>query len=295
MDKQIEAMKRKIALAEARKKLKSAMSGGNGHAAASSKSSIPTPDAAMDSDTAMPSLRRVQSMDPSSGLDGDTARSSPAAHETGSIKLPKNSDIAKAGVVDRAQRVRVLSQSLPGMQSRLQAKKTKLRLLQSQMSRLEKEIEQEDADRQVAEEELHGLQELVTPENAVSHAPTSDVPEPETAQQGLDDAQIAQQLASTIADKNQLEGRLCPKGSECEYQHFESMKLPDDQILLQLGGTNIEGPERVQYNNGLRELLQDMRQRNIKDFPSIAQGIVDYHNRFTGDPSRILTLGDVLI
>ncbi|PNH40039.1 hypothetical protein VD0004_g6904 [Verticillium dahliae] len=539
MDKQIEAMKRKIALAEARKKLKSALSGSNGQPALP-KSGGRIPDAAADSDTATPFLRRVQSLDPSLSVGSNTNRSSPVAPETGSIKLPKNRDIARSGS-DRLQRVRVLSQSLPGMQSRLQAKKSKLRLLQSQMARLEKEIEQEDAEKRSAEDELDGLQELVA--SSEDEPPSS----PNGARRGtaqesiVDDAETALQPPSTIADKSadkedtdggvelpssvrnddaektvepvaasaseslaggqtdpaidaqhtpaleiaaetskksspdtgvssgaspvpvtgnshasnvadrsghpspaaalstagspgtgqgnqsgneetdmqvdspsgesedtvaviddddvlpltdprtgsqsptgdgsaqpvqisvgideshpdeglnnnareprpshqdgrsssekgfspyespfqlfrnyryhpdfqkmvagglrsltysnkidpnlpvcpdQLDGRRCPKGSECEYQHFESMKLPDDQILLQLGGTNIDGPMRVQYNNGLRELLQDMRQRNIKDFPSIAQGIVDYHNRFTGDPSRILTLGDVLI
>ncbi|KAM0614640.1 hypothetical protein ACHAQF_007670 [Verticillium nonalfalfae] len=503
MDKQIEAMKRKIALAEARKKLKSALSGSNGQAALP-KSGGPTPDTAADSDTATPSLRRVQSLDPSLSVGSNTNRSSPVAPETGSIKLPKNRDIARSGS-DRLQRVRVLSQSLPGMQSRLQAKKSKLRLLQSQMARLEKEIEQEDAEKRSAEDELDGLQELVASgEDEPPYSP--DGARRVTAQESIvDDAETALQRTSTIADKgadkedtdggvelpslardndagktvelvtplalenfaggqtdpaiaaqhtpalevaaeapkksspdtgvssgaspvpvtgdshasnvdspsgesddtvaviddedvlpltgpgigsqsptgdvstqpvqisvgideshpdeglnnnareprparqdgcsssengfspyespfqlfrnyryhpdfqkmvagglrsltysnkidpnlpvcpDQLDGRRCPKGSECEYQHFESMKLPDDQILLQLGGTNVDGPMRVQYNNGLRELLQDMRQRNIKDFPSIAQGIVDYHNRFTGDPSRILTLGDVLI
>ncbi|KAG7132960.1 Protein red1 like protein [Verticillium longisporum] len=482
MDKQIEAMKRKIALAEARKKLKSALSGSNGQPALP-KSGGRIPDAAADSDTATPFLRRVQSLDPSLSVGSNTNRSSPVAPETGSIKLPKNRDIARSGS-DRLQRVRVLSQSLPGMQSRLQAKKSKLRLLQSQMARLEKEIEQEDAEKRSAEDELDGLQELVA--SSEDEPPSS----PNGARRGtaqesiVDDAETALQPPSTIADKSadkedtdggvelpssvrnddaektvepvaasaseslaggqtdpaidaqhtpaleiaaetskksspdtgvesedtvaviddddvlpltdprtgsqsptgdgsaqpvqisvgideshpdeglnnnarevqprpshqdgrsssekgfspyespfqlfrnyryhpdfqkmvagglrsltysnkidpnlpvcpdQLDGRRCPKGSECEYQHFESMKLPDDQILLQLGGTNVDGPMRVQYNNGLRELLQDMRQRNIKDFPSIAQGIVDYHNRFTGDPSRILTLGDVLI
>ncbi|KAG7138284.1 Protein red1 like protein [Verticillium longisporum] len=505
MDKQIEAMKRKIALAEARKKLKSALSGSNGQAALP-KSGGPTPETAADSDTATPSLRRVQSLDPSLSVGSNTNRSSPVAPETGSIKLPKNRDIAGSGS-DRLQRVRVLSQSLPGMQSRLQAKKSKLRLLQSQMARLEKEIEQEDAEKRSAEDELDGLQELVASgEDEPPYSPNGA--RRTTAQESIvDDAETALPLTSTIADKgadkedtdggvelpslvrdddagktaepvtpsalesftggqtdpaiaaqhtptlemaaeapkrsspdtgvssgaspvpvsgdshasnvadhsgesedtvaviddddvlpltdpgigsqsptgdvyaqpvqisvgideshpdeglnnnarevqprpahqdgrsssengftpyespfqlfrnyryhpdfqkmvagglrsltysnkidpnipvcpDQLDGRTCPKGSECEYQHFESMKLPDDQILLQLGGTNVDGPMRVQYNNGLRELLQDMRQRNIKDFPSIAQGIVDYHNRFTGDPSRILTLGDVLI
>ncbi|EFQ26631.1 uncharacterized protein GLRG_02451 [Colletotrichum graminicola M1.001] len=94
---------------------------------------------------------------------------------------------------------------------------------------------------------------------------------------------------------DQLASRDCPRGADCIYQHFESMKLPDDQILLQLGGTTYEGPERAKFNEGLRKLLQEMRSQNIKDFPSIAQGIVDYRNRFIGDPSKILPLGNVSI
>ncbi|KAK1969967.1 hypothetical protein LY78DRAFT_678083 [Colletotrichum sublineola] len=94
---------------------------------------------------------------------------------------------------------------------------------------------------------------------------------------------------------DQLASRDCPRGADCIYQHFESMKLPDDQILLQLGGTTHEGPERTKFNEGLRKLLQEMRSQNIKDFPSIAQGIVDYRNRFIGDPSKILPLGNVSI
>ncbi|KAF9879447.1 hypothetical protein CkaCkLH20_02990 [Colletotrichum karsti] len=94
---------------------------------------------------------------------------------------------------------------------------------------------------------------------------------------------------------DQLANRDCPRGADCIYQHFETMQLPDDQILLQLGGSQIDGPQKAQYNDGLRKLLQEMRSQNIKDFPSIAQGIVDYHNRFTGDPSKILPLGNISI
>jgi hypothetical protein len=67
----------------------------------------------------------------------------------------------------------------------------------------------------------------------------------------------------------------------------------DDQILLQLGGTKLEGAERARFNGGLRELLHDLREKNVKDFTRIAQDIVDYHNRFGGDPSKVLSLGDV--
>ncbi|KAI8230053.1 Protein red1 [Colletotrichum sp. SAR 10_86] len=92
---------------------------------------------------------------------------------------------------------------------------------------------------------------------------------------------------------DQLASRECPRGADCIYQHFETMKLPDDQILLQLGGTKLDGDERNQFNDGLRKVLQDMRAKNIRDFPSIARGIVEYHKSFNGDPSKILPLGNV--
>ncbi|KAK2780526.1 hypothetical protein CKAH01_00470 [Colletotrichum kahawae] len=92
---------------------------------------------------------------------------------------------------------------------------------------------------------------------------------------------------------DQLASRECPRGADCIYQHFEAMKLPDDQILLQLGGTKLDGDARNQFNDGLRKILQDMRAKNIKDFPSIARGIVDYHKSFNGDSSKILPLGNV--
>ncbi|KAJ0291992.1 hypothetical protein COL940_000290 [Colletotrichum noveboracense] len=92
---------------------------------------------------------------------------------------------------------------------------------------------------------------------------------------------------------DQLASRECPRGADCIYQHFETMKLPDDQILLQLGGTKLDGDERNHFNDGLRKVLQDMRAKNIRDFPSIARGIVEYHKSFNGDPSKILPLGNV--
>ncbi|KAM0250043.1 hypothetical protein ACHAQJ_008774 [Trichoderma viride] len=95
---------------------------------------------------------------------------------------------------------------------------------------------------------------------------------------------------------DELANQSCPKGNECEYQHFENMQAPDDQILLQLGAHDDFGEkEKQQYINGLRNLLTDFRNRKVKDFRTISQGIIDYRAQFLGDRSKILPLGGVTI
>jgi hypothetical protein len=93
---------------------------------------------------------------------------------------------------------------------------------------------------------------------------------------------------------DQIAGSDCPHGEQCDYQHFESIQAPDDQILLQLGAYgNYEGEQKQEYINGLRQLLTDFRNRKVKDFTTISQGILNYRAQFRKDPSKILPLGDV--
>ncbi|KAH6697485.1 hypothetical protein F5X68DRAFT_197419 [Plectosphaerella plurivora] len=495
MDKKIEEMKKKIALAEARKKLKLAL--GNRKGTTTPNSTLPTTDVSPGMIIPKPALRRVQSLDVPAASDelavSATERSSPALPEAPiQLRLPKLSDLSAEDRKQRQDRFRSLSHSLPLVDGKLQAKVKKLHLLQTQITRLEKEIAQESAEKQKMEAELEILQPAMeasespeaenTPEASEepSHAqmayqppttseeatpgsastpldddeaggvalqsevteleasrPAADItvgttsettgdqpgsresssradsametssdglveeteeaqpieneedamqvddeptgqeedsddvvdltnrgtdesqqatPEPQAGpsqisvgvndsrpDEGLDGLRESRQggrsgsrqvdetvfkpyqtpfnifrdfryhpsfatqvpgglRSLTYSNKidpkhpvcpNQLDGRQCPKGADCEYQHFETMKLPDDQILLQLGGTKLQGAERNRFNAGLRELLHDLREKNIKDFPRIAQGIVDFHNRFSGDPSKVLSLGDI--
>lgn len=95
---------------------------------------------------------------------------------------------------------------------------------------------------------------------------------------------------------DELTSGVCPRGDQCEFQHFENMKAPDDQILLQLGGYgNFEGEQQQQYISGLRELLTDFRNRKVKDFQTIGDGIVEYRAKFQGDKTKILPLGHVAL
>ncbi|PHH65255.1 hypothetical protein CDD81_3114 [Ophiocordyceps australis] len=93
---------------------------------------------------------------------------------------------------------------------------------------------------------------------------------------------------------DELQGHQCPRGTECEYQHFDGIKAPDDQILLQLGSAdNYRDEQKTEYISGLRQLLTDFRNRKVKDFNTISQGIIDYHARFHGDRFKILPLDGV--
>ncbi|KAK1238630.1 hypothetical protein MKX07_004206 [Trichoderma sp. CBMAI-0711] len=95
---------------------------------------------------------------------------------------------------------------------------------------------------------------------------------------------------------DELLNKSCSKGKDCEFQHFEDMKAPDDQILLQLGAhSEFDESRKNEYINGLKLLLTDFRNRKVKDFQTISQGIIDYRAQFLGDKSKILPLGGVTI
>ncbi|KAH0495661.1 hypothetical protein TgHK011_009196 [Trichoderma gracile] len=95
---------------------------------------------------------------------------------------------------------------------------------------------------------------------------------------------------------DELLNKSCSKGKDCVFQHFEDMKAPDDQILLQLGAhSEFDESKKNEYVNGLKLLLTDFRNRKVKDFQTISQGIIDYRAQFLGDKSKILPLGGVTI
>ncbi|KAG8420529.1 hypothetical protein J3459_010986 [Metarhizium acridum] len=93
---------------------------------------------------------------------------------------------------------------------------------------------------------------------------------------------------------DELAGQQCPRGSQCEFQHFETMQAPDDQILLQLGAADHYDEEQKQkYIAGLRQLLTEFRTRKVKDFNTISQGIIEFRAKFIGDKTKILPLGSI--
>jgi hypothetical protein len=121
----------------------------------------------------------------------------------------------------------------------------------------------------------------------------------------------------------ELSGEQCPVN--CEYQHFGSIcppgefprtlnglltsdlqhppgKLtpgplpPDDQILLELGNPDdYSGEQKSRFIQGLRELLQKFKADKVKDFNTIARGIIEFRAQLLGDPSKVLRLDGVTI
>ncbi|KAG6016354.1 hypothetical protein E4U54_001660 [Claviceps lovelessii] len=95
---------------------------------------------------------------------------------------------------------------------------------------------------------------------------------------------------------DELAGQACPRGRDCDYQHFDTIQAPDDQILLQLGAAeHYDDPQRDKYISGLKQLLTDFRNRKVRDFQIISQGIVDYRAQFLGDKTKILPLGHITL
>jgi hypothetical protein len=93
---------------------------------------------------------------------------------------------------------------------------------------------------------------------------------------------------------DQVAGHQCPRGQACEFQHFESMQVSDPEIitaLMEYG--RFETGEQERYIQGLREVLADLRNRNVKDLDAISRGIIEFRARFLQDQSRVLPLGSI--
>ncbi|ETS78513.1 hypothetical protein PFICI_10575 [Pestalotiopsis fici W106-1] len=93
-----------------------------------------------------------------------------------------------------------------------------------------------------------------------------------------------------------LDGGQCPKGPDCEFQHFEKMVLSEPAIIAELGSTaTYTGEQKDRFIEGLKKVLQDLKTRKIKDFESITKALMDYRADFLGDKSKILPLNDIVI
>jgi len=124
---------------------------------------------------------------------------------------------------------------------------------------------------------------------------------------------------------SELSGKQCP--ANCEFQHFRSIATPsqsprdhkwaannrapspalahtltsavslaDDQILLELGKADeYSGEQKSRFIQGLRKLLQDIREQEHQDFDSIAREIIKFRARFLGDESKVLPLEGVTL
>jgi len=92
----------------------------------------------------------------------------------------------------------------------------------------------------------------------------------------------------------ELSGEQCP--ADCEFQHFGTIRPPDDQILLELGSPDdYTGEAKSRFIQGLRELLQKFKADKVKDFDTIARGIIAFRAQLLGDKSKVLRLDGVTI
>lgn len=63
-------------------------------------------------------------------------------------------------------------------------------------------------------------------------------------------------------------------------------------ILLQLGSEpeGLSPDQKTAYNEGLKNLIRDIRSRHVRDFNSMAADITTYRANFIGDNTKVLPL-----
>ncbi|KAF1833605.1 hypothetical protein BDW02DRAFT_580226 [Decorospora gaudefroyi] len=78
----------------------------------------------------------------------------------------------------------------------------------------------------------------------------------------------------------------------CPDQHFRDVAITGDKLLVQLGTANPgkTSEEKQRWNDGLRGVLKELRQKNIKDPNGIAAEIARYRRQFLNDDTRVVNL-----
>ncbi|KAL1842766.1 hypothetical protein VTJ49DRAFT_4251 [Mycothermus thermophilus] len=146
--KAIEEMKRKIALAEARKKLKQVVGG-----SVTPKPATPSSEVKDNNSTSM-----VQSTESGNTSERSNQATPQPTQDLSTAKLPKPSEIAAMDPTQRAQlRGRLLSCDLPRVESTLTEKMKRLEQLRDEEARLKAEIDKELAEKKRLAEELQQL------------------------------------------------------------------------------------------------------------------------------------------
>ncbi|CAI6340831.1 unnamed protein product [Periconia digitata] len=78
----------------------------------------------------------------------------------------------------------------------------------------------------------------------------------------------------------------------CQNQHFCQMSISGEKLLVQLGTANPgkTPDEKTQWNEGLRNVLKNLRKENSKDPNAIAQEIAKFRREFLKDDTRVVNL-----
>jgi hypothetical protein len=85
-----------------------------------------------------------------------------------------------------------------------------------------------------------------------------------------------------------------PAATELPWNSFWSPRLtdPSDDVLITALGTPEEFPAEQQekFRAGLKQVLNNLRLKNVRDFDTIAAEVVAHRRTFLGDASKILML-----
>ncbi|KAB2580213.1 Protein red1 [Lasiodiplodia theobromae] len=86
-------------------------------------------------------------------------------------------------------------------------------------------------------------------------------------------------------------GGIC-NDSACDGQHFRTMGISEDKVLVQLGIVNPgrTPEEQEKWRADLKQVLKGLREQNVKDAESVAAAIANYRREFLQDPSRVLNI-----
>ena len=72
----------------------------------------------------------------------------------------------------------------------------------------------------------------------------------------------------------------------------QASNFTDDLILVQMGAVpeGLSAEQKDAFVVGLRQVIQEIRGRKVKDFKTVASEIVAYRARFLGDDFKVLPL-----
>ncbi|KAI5867836.1 hypothetical protein GGS23DRAFT_593104 [Durotheca rogersii] len=88
-----------------------------------------------------------------------------------------------------------------------------------------------------------------------------------------------------------LSGEQCPDGNACEFQHFDTMVVPDPDIITELGSSDIfTGETRTRFVESLKRVLGELKANRVRDFDRITKAIVKHRREFLEDKTKVLPL-----
>lgn len=81
-------------------------------------------------------------------------------------------------------------------------------------------------------------------------------------------------------------------GISTSHELTQASNLADDLILVQMGAVpeGLSAEQKDAFVVGLRQIIQEIRGRKVKDFRTVASEIAAYRVRFLGGNSKILPL-----